>query len=302
VTTKPFTISLGPDDPDWPRGLSSRDEEWTYEIGARMIRNVTVPSLTAYLPDPTTSSRAAVVVAPGGGFFQLSWEHEGCALGELLRARGIAAFILKYRLLDTGATLADHARFVSELLPESNEGEADRSYQKALKLAGVVERATDDARQAMHAVRRGAERWGIDNAKIGVLGFSAGARLATGIALEERPDTRPDFIAAIYGGRPGPLLTAHGLRALTSLGAASPRAFLVVAGDDAPTAVESALSLHAAWRAAGAQAELHIYAKGGHGFGTFRRASPLTAGSSCLITGSAKVVDNDQPCRFGTFG
>src|SRR5436305_4623871 len=87
-------------------GLTQKEVEYR-DGGNAMIRNVTTPTLTAYLPDPATATGAAVIVCPGGGFRMLSWQSEGTEVAEWLRQRGVAAFVLKYRLKETPAAEGD---------------------------------------------------------------------------------------------------------------------------------------------------------------------------------------------------
>ncbi len=241
--------------PLWPESAAGADEwppaeqEAVRPNGSRGIRNVTRPTLTAYLPDPRSSSgqaaKAAVIVCPGGAWHYLATHHEGVDVATWLTAHGIAAFILKYRLVHTGD---DFNREIEEAIADPARLAAVISAIEPLVLA--------DGQQAMRLVRQAAAEWGIAPDRIGMLGFSAGSMVATSVALVHDAASRPDFLAAIY--------TAP--YADIPVPADAPPLFALCAADDQMAAPLS-LRLFSQWRAAGHPAELHIYAQGGHGFG-----------------------------------
>jgi acetyl esterase/lipase len=212
----------------------------TSASGERRITNVHRPSLTPYLPSRETATGVAVLVIPGGGHRQLVITHEGDNPAEWLRARGIAAFVLKHRL----------AR------------EPNSTYR-------IDVEAFADARRAMRLIRSRAKEWGIDPAKVGAMGFSAGGELVAMIAtkevagnptaadLVEREPARPDFQALIYPGRSGDIVPD----------AKSSPAFLAAAYDDRQDISEGLADVYLRFKRAGVPAELHIYGSGGHGFG-----------------------------------
>ena len=120
-----------------------------------------------------------------------------------------------------------------------------------------------DGLQAMKLVRRRAAEWGVAPDRIGIMGFSAGGSVTTGVALEYDADSRPDFAAPIYSA---PIEDI-------SVPADAPPLFIAVAHDD-PFAASASVPLYSAWSAAGRSAELHIYSKGGHGFGMYKQGLP----------------------------
>jgi acetyl esterase/lipase len=192
--------------PLWEEDISAgidadRPEEFAFlEDGLKVIRNVARPTLTAYLPDPAIASGTAVVVCPGGGYHFLAFEHEGTAVASWLNAHGVAAFLLKYRLVQTG----------------------------------------EDFPQCV---------WqNLDNLSV---------------ALHSGPSSRPNFAAAIYSAPP---LDAP-------IPPDAPPLFLAAAADDEMGATTSA-DFYAKWIKAGRPVELHIYARGGHGFGMRRLGLP----------------------------
>ena len=257
--------------PVWP-GVAPGSENWkqqevTYLNGTqKMVRNVVTPTLTAYLPDHAKANGTAVVVCPGGGFHFLSWDSEGTEVAKWLQTRGVAAFVLKYRLIDTGATPSEFQRHLDILFgrksPEGKEvvqTPAEEAERKAIP--GL---ASADGRQAMKVVRQRAAEWGVAPDRIGILGFSAGGAVTMGVVMNADAESRPNFAAPIYGGDTG------GMPVPTD----APPLFILVANDDPGASLGSA-RLYTEWRTAGKSAELHVYSKGGHGFGMNRRGLPV---------------------------
>ena len=225
--------------------------------GKPLVRlgNVSVPTLTVFAPKGKNTG-AAVVVFPGGGYNILAIDLEGTEVCDWLAARGITCVILKYRVPGTGP------------YPKSAE-------------------ALQDAQRAVGLVREHAVEWGVDAKRVGVLGFSAGAHLAAAVSthyeqrLYPRVDAaddlscRPDFAVVVY---PGYLALADKGFAFSPdipVTKETPPTFLVQAEDD-PVHVENAVQYFMALKNAGVPAELHIYAKGGHGYGLRRTELPVT--------------------------
>jgi acetyl esterase/lipase len=235
----------------------------TDESGAVRVHNVVRPTLTPYRPDPEIANGTAVVVAPGGGFHYLAWDYEGLDVATWLVARGVTAFVLKYRLVDTGATEEEISASVAAL-HLSLQTESERWSLRPGDLAPEVEPlAVADGEQAIRYVRAHAGEWGIDPERVGMLGFSAGAFVTTAVALTEDPAARPSFVAPIYGGG-----------AVGEVPLDVPPLFCAVASDD-PLCLDSTLRTYQAWQAAGRPAELHVYESGGHGFGTNKLGLPV---------------------------
>jgi acetyl esterase/lipase len=258
----------------WP-GAAPGSEGWTHQEvefrdpqGLAMVRNVVRPTLTAYLPSKETATGTAMIVAPGGGFRMLSWDSEGTLVARWLQQRGVAAFVLKYRLANTGATDAEFQRSLAQLfatIRTASEGASPGNTVNAdSAIAAVLPLATEDGRQAVRLVRQRAAEWGIRPDRVGLMGFSAGAMVTVGVALAHDAASRPDFIAPIYGVPRTPIVVPDD----------APPMFDLVAADDALAAGPS-LALYTAWRAAGKPAELHVYAAGGHGFGMTKRDHPV---------------------------
>jgi acetyl esterase/lipase len=217
-------------------------------FGITVTRNVAEPSISAYLPDPAVAAGTAVVICPGGVFHFLSAELEGDLVARWLSARGIAAFVLKYRVLPTPAADEDFAAQLQERF-------CDLSSLPGL-MRQIEPLAVADGIQALSVVRGKAALFAIDPSRIGILGFSTGGVVAAGTSMHDDAKNRPDFAAAIY---PAPLG-----RAIT-VPSGAPPLFLLAAGNDQLAAM-TMWPLYSAWQAAGHSVELHLYAEGGHGF------------------------------------
>jgi acetyl esterase/lipase len=219
--------------------------------GKPLIRlgNVSNPTLTVYSPSAKNTG-AAVVVFPGGGYSILALDLEGTEVCDWLTSAGVSCILVKYRVPNSGP------------------------YPKSAA-------ALQDAQRALGMVRSHAADWHIDPNKIGVLGFSAGAHLSAALSthfdkrLYDTVDTadsvscRPDFAVIVY---PGYLDSPN--YAVTPT-AQTPPSFIVQAEDD-PVHVENATAYFLALKQAKVPAELHIYAKGGHGYGLRRTELPVT--------------------------
>jgi len=228
------------------------------------IRNVTQPTLTAYLPERGKANGTAVIVAPGGGFAHLAIEKEGSDMARWLQARGVAAFVLKYRLMDTGTEEEYRQRSAATGRATQPNSPAPAAAAPNPARSQAVEFAIADGAQAVRLVRQRAAEWGIAPDRIGLMGFSAGGMLTMGVVMKNDAASRPNFAAPIYGG------ATNG----QTVAADAPPLFIAVASDDQIAAVSSA-KLYLEWKAAGRSAELHIYSQGGHGFGMTKRGLPV---------------------------
>jgi acetyl esterase/lipase len=235
----------------------SSTENWARQGDNVLVRNVTRPTLTPVLPDPAKASGAAVVVAPGGGFMALSMESEGFAVARMLASRGIAAFVLKYRLLPTPVDEGEARKFS---LQRMMAGASDPNKQPTLQNPD----ATEDGLAALALVRSSAKNWGIDPARVGMIGFSAGAMTALNTALASDPAVRPAFFGFIYGPQVAVTVPKN-----------APPMFDAIALDD-PLFQSRDFAIIKAWQAANRPVELHAYGKGGHGFGLGRPNTTTT--------------------------
>ncbi len=234
-------------------------EAWHSQYGSVFARNVTVATLTPFLPDPARASGAAVIVAPGGGFRTLSMENEGWDVARALAAKGVAAFVLKYRLNQTPADMAAFQRSTREMF-SAPAPRPRMDPEQALK--GLAPQIAD-ARAAFALIRRRSGEWHVDPDRIGMVGFSAGAMLTLATTLAGE-DAKPAFIGDIYG----PL-------APVAVPKDAPPLFAALAADD-PFFSTGGIGLIDSWRAAKRPAEFHLYEQGGHGFGMYPKETTST--------------------------
>jgi acetyl esterase/lipase len=231
----------------WP-GVAPGSEHWTQQertftntpVGT-VIQNVVTPTLTAYLPAKGKSTGTGVIVAPGGAFVALAIDLEATDVAHWLQQRGIAAFVLKYRTVEKK----------QDGIPAMDMDTAGRY--------GIA-----DGIQALRVVRRHAKEWGVAPDRVGFIGFSAGAMVASGALLQPDAAARPDFAALIYGAPFG---------AMPRIPAALPPVFMAWAKDD-QVALRPVVRFRDALVAAGQKPEVHEYAAGGHGFGMKKQGTP----------------------------
>lgn len=229
-------------------------EQWEQAGDVRIVRNVTQPTITPVLPDAGKGSGAAVIIAPGGAFLMLDVDKQGYKVARWLADHGVAGLVLKYR---TEATPADDAAFQTAIQQRVTRIQKN----SATPLPGEAP-ALEDALDALRVARARAAEMGVDPARIGFLGFSAGAMVALQTAVAQDESLRPLFVASIYGPlqarpvakKPAPLFIAH---------AQDDKVFRT--GD---------LGLVKSWRNAGGAVELHLFERGGHGFAAMPQGTP----------------------------
>jgi acetyl esterase/lipase len=248
---QPDAIELG----TGPLPGAKVQESWHSQYGSQFARNVTVATLTPFLPDPAKASGIAVIVAPGGGFRVLSMENEGWDVAKALADRGVAAFVLKYRLIQTPADLGELNGAIGAMLA------APRPTREE-QLAALAPQI-DDARAALALIRQRAAEWRVDPDRIGMVGFSAGAGLTMATVFAEG-EGRPAFIGNIYGSLNSADVPAD-----------APPLFVALAADD-PLFGNSGFGLIESWRAAKRPVEFHLYEQGGHGFGMYPKTTTST--------------------------
>ena len=225
----------------WP-GIAPGSENWTQQervekstpIGT-VIFNVVTPTLTAYLPERTKATGTAIIIAPGVAFVALAIDLEANSVARWLQDKGIAAFVLKYRLLEKR----------QEGIPAGLNMDEAGKY-------GIA-----DGIQAVKVVRQHAAEWGISPDRVGFMGFSAGAMVTSGTLLQTDAAARPNFAAPIYGGPFG---------AMPAIPAQLPPIFMAWAQDD-DVARDSVVKFYDALTKAENKPEAHIFSSGGHGFG-----------------------------------
>ncbi|WP_373284545.1 alpha/beta hydrolase [Sphingomonas metalli] len=228
-------------------------ESWHRQYNSSFARNVTEATLTPFLPDPAKATGAAVIVAPGGGFRTLSMENEGWNVARALADRGIAAFVLKYRLNQTPRDMAEFDRSMSAMF--SSVGRPAARLRPDQALANLAPQIAD-ARAAFALVRARAGNWRIDPKRVGMVGFSAGAMLTMATTLAGQ-DAKPAFIGIIYGSMEPVTVPAD-----------APPMFVALAADD-PLFAGKGMGLIDSWIQSKHPVEFHLYQKGGHGFGMY---------------------------------
>lgn len=263
-------------------GAVNEPDYWPKPVEeGRCLEQISNPELAVFLPPKETATGTAVVILPGGGYQKVCVFHEGYDLAEWFVEQGIAAVVLKYRL-------------------PSDEIMEDKSI-------GPLQ----DAQEAIRAVRRNAANWNLDSNKIGVLGFSAGGHLAATLstrygeqvyAPEDDLSARPDFAILIYPVISFNEAITHAGSRLRLIGATpaketidrfsnelqvtvqTPPTFLVHAADDESVPVENSIRYFEALKQHKVPAELHIYQRGGHGFGMGEtQGTESTWPQTCLL-------------------
>jgi len=241
-------------------GPAPGSESWTHtekesrsERGSLRVWNVVNPTLTVFPADPANASGIAVVICPGGAFFMLSMNSEGSDVARWLNTKGVTGFVLKYRLVE--AKTDDPAR---ELM---TRGKLDPI------VAPIIPLAMADGLAAIKHVRQHAKDYGVNPQRIGIMGFSAGGTVASSVAFNYTAESRPDFVAPIY------LAYSWTIKA-NGVPADAPPMFILAATDDPLKLASHSVDLYRDWTAAQKPAELHLFAKGGHGFGMKKQDLP----------------------------
>jgi acetyl esterase/lipase len=231
-------------------GVAPGSESWTIpesttgEAPRRTIRNVVSPDYAPYLPDASRNTGTGVVIAPGGALVTLSYDSEGVEVAKWLAERGVAAFVLKYRVRQTDPAQSPMAGVQAADEPATN-------YSPSLA----------DGAAAVKTIRTRAADYGVKPDKIVMVGFSAGAIVTVATALQSDLSARPSYAAPIYGSTFGPI---------GELPQGLPPFFLAIAQDDTAAGFLTD-RLYDALRAAGYRPELHRFQSGGHGFGMTKR-------------------------------
>ena len=221
----------------------------------QVVSNVTKPTLTIYKPAAGASNGTAVVICPGGGFMALSINSEGIDVAKWLAAKGVTAFVLKYRLAHTGEDATQE--FVALFQDRQKFGEM---------IGKVVPLSIADGLAAVTYVRHHASDWGIAPERVGIIGFSAGGTVAAAVGVRYAPEGRPAFVAPIYAA-------ATAIKDV-SVPSDAPPMFLAAATDDQLGLAPDSVGLYDKWSSAHKSVELHMYAQGGHGFGMRKQGLP----------------------------
>jgi len=242
-------------------GAAPGSEDWKHQEkeyfspiwNTQVVTNVVNPTLTVYLPDSSMANGTSVIICPGGGFHALSINSEGIDVAKWLAAKGVTAFVLKYRLVPTGED------GVKEIMSK------DRGKMQS-DSAVLIPLAVADGVAAVTYVRKHASEFGISPTRIGLMGFSAGGTVTASVAFGYTAESRPDFLAPVYA--------YMGAVKETAVPADAPPMFVVAATDDQLGLAPDSIILYNKWLAAKKSVEIHMYSKGGHGFGMRKQNLP----------------------------
>ena len=245
--------TIGPERVRAPSDAPTKDAKW--------ITNVTKPTITVFQPAKGKNTGAAMVICPGGGYWNLAWDLEGEEVAAWLNTVGMTGIVLKYRV-------------------PRRPGQPE-----PLPAPGPLL----DSQRAVSLVRSRAREWEIDPNRIGIVGFSAGGHLAVMTATNfdkrayepiddiDKVSCRPNFAVAVY---PGYLLPEDEdtdvLAPYIRIPAGTPPIFLVHASDDPESGPEHSVAMYLALKRAGVPSELHVYTAGGHGFGVRKSSRPCS--------------------------
>jgi acetyl esterase/lipase len=229
-------------------------ETWFRQWGDPMARNISKATLTAFLPKPGKANGAAVIVAPGGGFRWLSLSNEGWEVAQALADQGIAAFVLKYRLFPTPESLDGFKESMNRTFASVTPAAGDSKKETAPTRPPMdLSNQLQDAEAAYKMIVSRASEWGVDTARLGMIGFSAGAGLTMHCTLNSKL-MKLHFIGPIYGGMGAVDVPKN-----------APPMFSVIASDD--FLFRGQFGVIDSWYKAGRPVEFHLYQNGGHGFG-----------------------------------
>jgi acetyl esterase/lipase len=254
------------------KGAAPGSENWNWEeketsknpLNTRIVYNVTHPTLTAFLPNPSLANGTAVIVCPGGGYQVLIMDWEGVDIARWLNEKGITAFVLKYR---TGHLVTNDPW--GEMIEKINSKTFFKDVAPVLKLE------LEDAKTSMAYIRKHAAEYGIDPERVGIMGFSAGGALSASLAYNYTSLTRPNFSAPFYA--PVDSIQKSGVPSN------APPLFIAAATDDELVPASNSIHLYSDWLAAKRSAELHIFSKGGHGFDLKKQNLPVDTWKDLFI-------------------
>ncbi len=244
-------------------GPAPGSETWTWNEAendnnswqTKVVYNVSRPTLTVFMPEAGNANGTAVIIAPGGAFHALSINSEGFDVAKWLAQKGITCFVLKYRLVHSLTTDP-----VAEVMAKWGKKEFDDDNKAVIPLEIA------DGRAAIAYVRKHAAEYNLDANRIGIMGFSAGGTVTSSTLFGYTKENRPDFAAPIYPYFPTEM---HGTVANDA-----PPIFIVTASNDGLGLAPHSIDLYSKWLSTKHDAELHMYARGDHGFGMRKQNLP----------------------------
>ncbi len=216
----------------------------------QVVTNVSIPTLRVFRAENPNGT--CVIVAPGGGLYALSINSEGNEVAKWLNKKGITAFVLKYRLVPTGADGVKEIMEVGDKLGG--------------KVGPVLPLSVADGLAAISHVRTNADTYGVNPNTIGFMGFSAGGTVTMGVTFNYTQENRPDFIVPVY-----PWTTVMGEYKVP---ADAPPMLVICATDDPLGLAQGSVDLYSNWLKNSKTTGLHMYSKGGHGFGMKKQGLP----------------------------
>lgn len=242
-----------PYEQDVPVEWIGEEKDYFSEIWkTQVVTNVSRPSMQVFKPEASISNGTSVIIAPGGGLYALSINSEGNDVAEWLNQKGITAFVLKYRLVPTGEDGVKEVMQVGEKIIEN--------------VAPVLPLSVEDGLAAVTYVRTNAESLGVDPQKIGFMGFSAGGAVTMGVGYNYSAENRPNFLVPVY-----PWTTAMPVKECPD---DAPPMLVICATDDPLGLAGGSIELYSSYLNSGKTVGLHMYAKGGHGFGMRKQQLP----------------------------
>ena len=244
-------------------GPAPGSESWTWNEAendknswqTKVVYNVSRPTLTVFTPEAGKANGTAVIIAPGGAFHALSINSEGFDVAKWLAQKGVTCFVLKYRLVHSLTTDP-----VTEVMAKWGKKEFDDDNKAVIPLVIA------DGKAAIAYVRKHAAEYNLDAKRIGIMGFSAGGTVTSSTLFNYTKENRPDFAAPVYPYFPTEM---HG-----TIANDAPPIFIVTASNDGLGLAPHSIDLYSKWLASKRDAELHMYARGDHGFGMRKQNLP----------------------------
>ncbi|UCD59784.1 MAG: alpha/beta hydrolase [Flavobacteriaceae bacterium] len=229
------------------------EKEYFSEIWqTQVVTNVSIPTMQVFKPAASKSNGTSVIIAPGGALYALSINSEGNDVAKWLNEKGITAFVLKYRLVPTGEDGVQEVMQIGDKIMES--------------VAPVLPLSVEDGMAAVSYIRKNAESLGINPQKIGFMGFSAGGAVTMGVGYNYSQDSKPDFLVPVY-----PWTSAMPVKECRS---DAPPMLIICATDDPLDLASGSIELYSSYLKAEKNIALHMYSKGGHGFGMRKQGLP----------------------------
>jgi len=237
-------------------GAPPGSESWTWSEAendsnawrTKVVYNVSKPTLTVFAPEEGKANGTAVIIAPGGAFHALSINSEGYDVAKWLVGKGVTCFVLKYRLARSLTTDP-----VKEVMAKWGKKEFEEAN------AATIPLAIADGREAIAYVRKHADEFNVIPNRIGIMGFSAGGTVTSGTLFNYSHENRPDFAAPIYPYFPKEMIG--------TVSKDAPPLFILTASNDGLNLAPHSVDLYSAWLTEKKDAELHMFARGDHGFG-----------------------------------